>query len=635
MGWQTTGCAAEFLIMDSKNVSSSWQAFLLARTNLSAAAMVRWRVGDSTIIEAVPEADVDFTQGSAQIPAGYTFARSTPGSYWDASGTLQSAPANTPRFDHDPVTLSAKGFLTEETRVNSIRNPKCLGAVAGYPGTPPTNMAWNGVTSGISFGIVGTGTESGIPYVDVRIYGTSTGSGFVGMTFESSSTAAVAANGQQWTESFFTKLVSGSAASLSCGAIIDETNSSGAMVGRQQATFAPAAAPLASQRIVFTQTNVQAATTYLIPWFNVGWVGIVTFDVTIRIGAPQLEKGAFATSPILPAGTATTATTTRASEVLQWTRPSATTDFSIAIDLVASYAVTNAVPIVFSSPAPPLFQYSGGRYLLQGNTGYLRSTQTVSTLVSHRVAAGIGIAGGSLSMDGTAGVVQTAGGNTTPATEVSFGGYGGLPFSGWISRLRIYPSLLTSAQLTALSSAANSSIVAAAYDSGVINAGISVVAGIGYQQSFLGLPSAVTGQFARVDIYDPSNPDGFINIPLVYAGPVFQPLTNFDFSSVFGRTDGTIEMTTRGGQEFPITPYSQRQWQVSLQGIRVSEAMPIVLQIDAAARTNQNILWVPFPTGQYAGMEVTFGRVKPTAGISFPYGAADRRSYKFTVSERL
>ena len=49
---------------------------------------------------------------------GGTFARTSTATYFDAAGTLQTAAAGTPRFDHDPVTLTAKGLLMEEGRTN-------------------------------------------------------------------------------------------------------------------------------------------------------------------------------------------------------------------------------------------------------------------------------------------------------------------------------------------------------------------------------------------------------------------------------------------------------------------------------------------------------------------------------------
>ena len=49
-----------------------------------------------------------------------TFTRASTATYFDSSGVLQSAAINTPRFDYDPSTLAARGFLIEEQRTNLL-----------------------------------------------------------------------------------------------------------------------------------------------------------------------------------------------------------------------------------------------------------------------------------------------------------------------------------------------------------------------------------------------------------------------------------------------------------------------------------------------------------------------------------
>jgi hypothetical protein len=55
---------------------------------------------------------------------------------------------------------------------NLMPNPTVTGAVAGTPGTLPTNWSTFAL-SGLSQQVVGTGTENGLNYVDVRYFGTS------------------------------------------------------------------------------------------------------------------------------------------------------------------------------------------------------------------------------------------------------------------------------------------------------------------------------------------------------------------------------------------------------------------------------------------------------------------------------
>lgn len=49
-----------------------------------------------------------------------TFTRASAGTYFDATGVLQVAAVNQPRFDHDPVTGAPLGILIEEQRTNLL-----------------------------------------------------------------------------------------------------------------------------------------------------------------------------------------------------------------------------------------------------------------------------------------------------------------------------------------------------------------------------------------------------------------------------------------------------------------------------------------------------------------------------------
>ena len=61
----------------------------------------------------------DFT-GMSELPADYTFTRASQAKYFDASGVMQTALTNAPRFDHvyDGTDWVAKGLLIEGARTN-------------------------------------------------------------------------------------------------------------------------------------------------------------------------------------------------------------------------------------------------------------------------------------------------------------------------------------------------------------------------------------------------------------------------------------------------------------------------------------------------------------------------------------
>jgi hypothetical protein len=55
-----------------------------------------------------------------------TFTRASTGTFTDSAGVLQTAAINAPRFDYNPTTLVAQGFLVEEARTNLLLNSNTL-----------------------------------------------------------------------------------------------------------------------------------------------------------------------------------------------------------------------------------------------------------------------------------------------------------------------------------------------------------------------------------------------------------------------------------------------------------------------------------------------------------------------------
>ena len=64
-----------------------------------------------------PSLDLSFmTPGS--LDGRITFTRASTATYFDVTGTLQTATANTPRWDYDLVTHALRGLLMEDARTN-------------------------------------------------------------------------------------------------------------------------------------------------------------------------------------------------------------------------------------------------------------------------------------------------------------------------------------------------------------------------------------------------------------------------------------------------------------------------------------------------------------------------------------
>jgi len=222
--------------------------------------------------------------------------------YVDKTGAIVTAAPNTPRIDW---TAGVPELLLEGATTNPIRNSAAAGAVAGTPGTMPTNWSM-AVGSGLSKQIVATGTDGGMQYIRVRVWGTTTAAAqSLTLAFDGYSVAA-AVVGQTWTSSAFLRLVSGAFAANYPALVVTEYGSTGTYLVNSGATTAltstwkrlPATRTLTNASVAYVTTNLYAQ------WPTSG----TTVDVTFDIALPQIEQAAAASSPIVTNGAAVTRT---------------------------------------------------------------------------------------------------------------------------------------------------------------------------------------------------------------------------------------------------------------------------------------------------------------------------------------
>lgn len=203
------------------------------------------------------------------------------------------APYHGPRFVYNPSTFAALGLLLEEARINSIQNSTCVGGVA--PSTAPTGWTYQASTLTSTTTTYAYGIEDGMPYVDITMTGTnSTGaSAFPTWTF----VQVAAANGQTWAHSLFVRKIAGSSS------ISDWINSirfrdNASTLLTQQSNSIVGAATLRNSRNVVVGTASNAATAFITCSLTATVLAGASVDITLRVALPQLELGAFSTSPI-------------------------------------------------------------------------------------------------------------------------------------------------------------------------------------------------------------------------------------------------------------------------------------------------------------------------------------------------
>jgi len=248
----------------------------------------------------LPRLALDFTTASLDPRVTFTRAANT-ATVVNSAGNIEVVNADTPRFDFNPTTLVCQGLLIEETQTNSLRNNTAAGAVAGTPGTAPTNWVVSGSGSGLTREIVGVGTENGVDYIDIKYSGTPSATVGFQVNFEGT-TQVVAANGQTWTSSAYVKLAAGSLANTNSIYVnIAGRDALGNGIAGQSgitAALTPTSANILTQRQTTSFTFSSASVAFVRSGFQFSVTNGLAVDVTFRFGLPQLELGAFATSAI-------------------------------------------------------------------------------------------------------------------------------------------------------------------------------------------------------------------------------------------------------------------------------------------------------------------------------------------------
>jgi hypothetical protein len=151
----------------------------------------------------------------------------------------------------------------------------------------PTNWGVLGLTQTI----VGTGTENGLQYIDLRFNGTAS-AGSTRVRFEAT-TGIAGTVGQNWSASLWAKNVDTPTPPNITFMRISERNAGGTALAQGDLTITPTTT---LQRFAYTRANTDATCAFVnleLAFFHT--VG-AAYDFTIRIAAPQMELGAYATT---------------------------------------------------------------------------------------------------------------------------------------------------------------------------------------------------------------------------------------------------------------------------------------------------------------------------------------------------
>lgn len=178
---------------------------------------------------------------------------------------------------------------------NLIRNTVQNGAVAGSPGTMPTNWSTSQGSDNLTFTIVGFGTDisSGLQYIDIKIAGTSAATTNVQIFFDQ---AAPAAASTQYTYSGYVAMIAGSTSGISGGNLglnCDTYNSSTYVATPWTINFTPTGTlTRQSSTVTTSSTTITVFHAYL------AFTPLTSpaINITLRIAGIQMEQAASASA---------------------------------------------------------------------------------------------------------------------------------------------------------------------------------------------------------------------------------------------------------------------------------------------------------------------------------------------------
>jgi hypothetical protein len=354
----------------------------------------------------------DFRSGA--LDPRITFTRASAAWYFNSAGNLTQAATDAPRFDYDPVTLAARGLLTEGARTNIALHSRDF-----------TQAAW--VKTNITAALNVTGI-TGVTNSASRLTATA-GNGTALQTITSASASHVS--------SFFARRITGTGT-------VEITQDNGA-------SWTAITLTAAWQRFSV------AAATVVNP--VIGFRLVTSGDV-IAVDVAQCEVGTFATSPIITgAASVTRAAETGTANLTIGPEFSLLSEFVTVARFSSTGGATNHGTQLNDGTFNNVFSLSQRNTVsptmnLAVVVGGVNTNLTTDVLNLGVVQKQIGAySGGNVASVANGGTVRTASGLILPAmTQLRFASSGGVGANSitYMRRIVIYPTSLSNSVLQAL-----------------------------------------------------------------------------------------------------------------------------------------------------------------------------------------
>ena len=152
------------------------------------------------------------------------------------------------------------------------------------------------------------------------------------------------------------------------------------------------------------------------------------------------------------------------------------------------------------------------------------------------------------------------------------------------------------------------------YDSGTVSANAQT------PDLILGLSSAVTARYGRLEITDTSNASGYVEIGRLFIGPALAPATNYNRGADLGYVSRSAVQQSLGGVDHYDARTPRRLFQFALDWLTEAEAHSQALALQRLCDITGEVLLVRDPDDVTYNQQRHFlGRLQQLGPIKNPY----------------
>lgn len=172
------------------------------------------------------------------------------------------------------------------------------------------------------------------------------------------------------------------------------------------------------------------------------------------------------------------------------------------------------------------------------------------------------------------------------------------------------------------------------YNGGTAWTGVLSGPAVGYGQVVFVLPSNTAADVVTIAIANSTNPDGFINVPLVFIGASSIPEWSVSPSLEAAWSPSSNIQASRGGQKFITAIAAPRVVTFDFSAMTDADTYAIAMELSRLQYLGQNVLMVPDIDASTVKYDAVFGIITGSRPVGALRGASRIRTWGATIEER-